>query len=268
MSLSLIDSHCHLQDAEFDPDRELVYQRAMNEGLGLIVPGYTMSSSKGAVEFAGFHDNSWALVGIHPHDSKDRQASDLLQLRHWVEQEPCVVGVGEIGLDYHYNHSPADVQQIVFREQLELAHELGVAAAVHTREAEEDTWRIMQQVGHHRGVIHCFTGTAEFAQRVLDFGWHISFSGVISFKTAFDLRAVLASVPMERLLIETDSPYLSPVPWRGQRNEPLRVVRVAEIVAAQKNCSTKQVFDVTMSNTKALFFLSGEGNVAGSPTIN
>ncbi len=256
MTLRVFDSHCHLQDEDFAMDREDVWSRAHQEGVGMIVPGYTMASSWAAVAFAKAHDDTWALVGIHPHDSKERRPPDLNQLRRWVEDEPDVVGLGEIGLDYHYHHSPSAVQRQVFEEQLALAGDLGVPVSVHTREAEEDTWEIMTRVGHRRGVIHCFTGTLAFAEKVLEYGWHISFSGAVTFKNARDLRQVVERVPLGRILVETDSPYLSPVPWRGQRNEPLRVIRVAEVVAAQKNCSTKEVFEVTMSNTNALFFPS------------
>ena len=253
MMLRVIDSHGHLQDEDFQADREQVYDRTVKEGVGVIVPGYTMESSAKAVAFAETHPGTWALVGIHPHDSKDAQPGDWDQLRAWISQNSKVVGLGEIGLDYHYNNSPAESQRTVFREQLELAKELGVPAAVHTREAEEDTWNIIHEVGLTRGVIHCFTGTAEFARKMLDFGWYISFSGAITFKSAHALRQVVETVPLDRILVETDSPYLSPVPWRGQRNEPLRVIRVAEVVAAQKNCLTQQVFEQTMSNTINLF---------------
>lgn len=253
MTLRLMDSHCHLQDEDFAQDREAVYQRTLHEGVGMIIPGYTMDSSKAAIDFVAERPGTWALVGIHPHDAKTRGPHDLDQLRLWVDTVPKVVGVGEIGLDYHYNNSPQDVQKTVFTEQLALARDSGVPAAVHTREAEEDTWAIIRDVGHKRGVIHCFTGTAEFAARMVEFGWYISFSGAITFKNAHDLRRVAQIVPLERMLIETDSPYLSPVPWRGQRNEPLRVIRVAEVIAAQKNCLTQQVFDATMSNTVKLF---------------
>ncbi len=253
MTLRVIDSHGHLQDEDFQPDREQVYERTIKEGVGVIVPGYTMESSASAVAFAQAHPGTWALVGIHPHDSKDKKPGDWDQLRAWVTEQPKVVGIGEIGLDYHYNNSPPEVQRAVFREQLELAKELGVPAAVHTREAEEDTGTIIREVNLRHGVIHCFTGTAEFAREMLDLGWYISFSGAISFKSAHALRQVVETVPLERILVETDSPYLSPVPWRGQRNEPLRVIRVAELVAAQKNCLTQQVFEQTVSNTIRLF---------------
>ena len=258
MKLRVIDSHGHLQDEDFQPDREQVYDRTIKEGVGLIVPGYTMESSAKAVAFAESHPGTWALVGIHPHDSKDKKPGDLEQLRAWVTEQPKVVGIGEIGLDYHYNNSPPEVQRTVFREQLELAEELQVPAAVHTREAEEDTWAIIREVGITRGVIHCFTGSADFAQQMLELGWYISFSGAITFKSAHALRQVVEAVPLDRILVETDSPYLSPVPWRGQRNEPLRVIRVAEVVAAQKNCLTQQVFEQIVSNTIRLFSVTPE----------
>jgi len=257
MTLRLIDSHCHLQDDDFLMDYEEVYQKTLKEGVGMIVPGYTMASSEAAVRFVDGRPGTWALVGIHPHDAKDRQESDMDQLRNWVETSPKVVGIGEVGLDYHYNNSPPEIQRELFREQLRLAESLEVPVAVHTREAEEDTWQIVREAGYHRGVIHCFTGTAEFAAKMVELGWYISFSGAITFKSAHALRQVVETVPLERILIETDSPYLSPVPWRGQRNEPLRVIRVAEVVAAQKNCSTQKVFDYTLSNTTILFFVTG-----------
>lgn len=256
MTLRLIDSHCHLQDDDFQDDREHVYERTIKEAVGMIVPGYTMESSAKAVDFVARHGSTWALVGVHPHDSKDFQAGDRECLVAWVQEAPKVVGIGEIGLDYHYNNSPPEVQRAVFREQLALARDLGVPASVHTREAEDDTLAIIREVGHQRGVIHCFTGTAEFADAVMELGWYISFSGAITFKSAHALRQVVEAVPLERILIETDSPYLSPVPWRGQRNEPLRVIRVAEVVAAQKNCLTQKVFDTTLSNTSLLFSVS------------
>lgn len=257
MMLRVIDSHCHLQDHDYDQDRETVYQRTVAEGVGVIVPGYTIESSLDAVKFQESHEGTWALVGVHPHDSRYfDEADDGRQLQSWVEDHPGVVGIGEIGLDYHYDHSPRDVQRRVFDRQLALARELGVPASVHTREAEEDTLAIIRSIGWDRGVIHCFTGSASFAKAVLDLGWYISFSGAITFKSAHDLRAVVSEIPLERILVETDSPYLSPVPWRGQRNEPLRVVRVAEVVAAQKNCLTQKVFDQTLSNTISLFYVS------------
>lgn len=255
MNVKVFDSHCHLQDDAFSEDVEEVFHRAELEGIGLIVPGYTMESSEKAIEFCRQHAQSWALVGVHPHDSKDWTANDVETMKNWLKR-PRVVGIGEIGLDYHYNNSPPDVQRRVFQTQMTLARDLNIPVSVHTREAEDDTLHILQEVGHHQGVIHCFTGSEEFAQAILSLGWYISFSGAITFKSAHSLRGIVQNVPMNRILIETDSPYLSPVPWRGQRNEPLRVIRVAEVVAAQKNCSTEEVFRHTTANILTLFSLS------------
>lgn len=253
MTLKLIDSHCHLQDEDFRDDRETVYANTVSEHIGMIIPGYTVESSQKAVEFCRTHEHTWALVGVHPHDAKTWREEDRASLEEWVRTSPRVIGIGEVGLDYHYNHSPQEMQQTVFAEQLRLAKALNVPVSVHTREAENDTLDIIRSLDYRRGVIHCFTGTEEFAHAMLEMGWYISFSGAITFKSAHDLRRVVQSVPLERMLIETDSPYLSPVPWRGKRNEPLRVIRVAEIIAAQKNCSTQQVFEATLSNTSTLF---------------
>ncbi|MCY0880090.1 MAG: TatD family hydrolase [Firmicutes bacterium] len=259
MTLVAIDSHGHLQDAAFDADREAVWDRAVQAGVGVIVPGYTLPTSEAAVAWVRPRPQAWALVGLHPHDARDWQPGFADRLTAWLSQER-VVGIGEIGLDYHYNHSAPEVQRAVFFEQLQLARRLNVPVSVHMREAEEDTWRILREVGHPRGVIHSFTGSWAFAERVLDLGWYLSFSGIVSFKNAQDLRQVAAKVPRDRFLIETDSPYLSPVPWRGQRNEPVRVIRVAEVIAAQKNCRTEEVLALAMSNTITLFSLNLPSN--------
>lgn len=253
--ISIIDSHCHLQDDAFSEDREDVWQRAQNQGIGCIVPGYTMTSSWDAVNFARSHDEAWALVGVHPHDAKDVRDEDYETLKDWARQSK-VIGIGEVGLDYHYNHSEPFIQKEVFQRQLKLAVELGLPVSVHSRDAEEDTLQIIDGVPGAHGVLHCFTGSLPFALALIDRDWFISFSGAITFKSAHELRKIVQEVPLDHMLIETDSPYLSPVPWRGQRNEPLRVVRVAEIVAAQKNISTKEVFSVTMSNVQKIFSMS------------
>ena len=252
MNVMGFDSHCHLQDPAFDEDREAVYSRAFSQSLGLLVPGYDMKSSAQAVLLADSHEALWALAGVHPHDAKTFSNADQQQLKNWARQEG-VVGIGEIGLDYHYMNSPKEIQKEVFQAQAKLARELDLPVSVHSREAEDDTWAILRELPGIRGVLHCFTGSKEFAEKLLDLAFYLSFAGPVSFTNAHELRVIVAWAPMDRILIETDSPYLSPVPWRGQRNEPLRVVRVAEVVAAQKNFSTKQVFDDTTSNIKHVF---------------
>lgn len=252
MSLQLFDSHCHLQDETFDDDREAVYQRARAQGIGMVVPGYSMKTSERAMALTKQFPLISALVGVHPHDAKDVVATDLQTLQKW-SSNPNVVGIGEIGLDYHYMNSPMETQRAVFGQQLRLARDLDLPVSVHSREAERDTLDLLDEVPGIRGVLHCFTGSWEFAEALLSRGFYISFAGPISFKNAQALRDVAARIPADRLLVETDAPYLSPAPWRGQRNEPLRVIRNAEIIAAQKNCSTKEVFAFTMSNTYSLF---------------
>ncbi|MCL4351998.1 MAG: TatD family hydrolase [Firmicutes bacterium] len=256
MTLQLFDSHCHLQDEAFDEDRETVYQRARAQGIGMMVPGYSMTTSGRAIALANQLPFISALIGVHPHDAKEVVATDLQTLREW-SSELKVVGIGEIGLDYHYMNSPMETQRAVFLQQLRLARELGLPVSVHSREAEQDTLDLLDEVPGISGVLHCFTGSWDFAEALLSRGFYISFAGPISFKNAQALREVAARVPTDRLLVETDAPYLSPAPWRGQRNEPLRVIRNAEIIAAQKNCSTKEVFAFTMSNTYNLFSRAG-----------
>ncbi|PSR28793.1 MAG: TatD family deoxyribonuclease [Sulfobacillus thermosulfidooxidans] len=256
MNLLGFDSHCHLQDPAFDPDREEVYQRAREQDLGMIIPGYDMPSSEQAIRFAQVHEATWALIGVHPHDAKTFTDADKEQLKTWAREQP-VIGIGEIGLDYHYMNSPKDVQIAVFREQAELARALNLPIVVHSREAEEDTLGVLRDIPGIQGILHCFTGSPDFARALLDLGFYLSFAGPISFKSAHGLRDIVKWVPMDRLLIETDSPYLSPVPWRGRRNEPLRVIRVAEVVAAQKNFSTQQVFEATTSNIFSVFRVLG-----------
>lgn len=259
--LLAFDSHCHLQDDQFADDREAVYGRARGQGIGMLVPGYTLETSRSAVALAAGHDGVWALVGVHPHDANTVGEPDFRELERLARHDK-VVGIGEIGLDFYYNNSPADIQRTVFRRQLELAATLGLPVSVHSRDAEADTLAILREVGHRRGVLHCFTGSADFAAALLDFGFYISLAGPVTFKSAQALRDVARGMPLSRLLVETDSPYLSPVPWRGQRNEPIRVVRVAEIVAAQKNCLTEKVLAATMSNTLNLFFGGDQGQLA------
>jgi TatD DNase family protein len=255
--MNVIDSHCHLQDPAFDADREEVWMRAKAAGIGAIVPGYDLKSSEAAVRWTADHEGTWALVGIHPHDAATWSSDAERCVRAWL-REPKVIGIGEIGLDYHYLRSSRDDQRRAFESQLGLAKELNLPVSVHSRDAEADTLSVIQSVGVSRGVLHCFTGSSTFAEALLGLGWHLSFSGIITFKTADALRHIVAWVPWDALLVETDAPYLTPVPWRGRRNEPEYVVQVANAVAEQKKCDLKKVFEATMANTKNVYFdLSG-----------
>lgn len=246
------DSHCHLQDPAFDVDRQDVYAKAHALGLGMIIPGYSRASSEQAVNLANGWDHAYALVGVHPHDARDFTSEDEGLMRSW-SREPKVVGIGEIGLDYHYDLSPRRRQREVLLAQLLLARELSLPVSIHSREAEEDTLELIDGVKGIRGVLHCFTGSLAFAQALLSREFYLSFSGVVTFASAKALREVVGVVPLERMLIETDSPYLAPVPYRGRRNQPDWVFSVAELVAKEKSCSEKEVFSKTMANTIALF---------------
>lgn len=251
--IRVFDSHCHLQDEAFAPDREDAYRRAVEAGVGMVIPGYSVESSVAAVDFAAAHDLAWAMVGVHPHDAR---AYSQVAEQHLTEltQRDRVVGIGEIGLDYHYNHSTPDQQREAFRRQLELSVRLNLPVSIHSREAEADTLAVLRSVRGCRGVLHCFTGSMEFARELWDMGFVTSFAGVITFKNAQALRDVVAAAPWDKILVETDAPYLTPDPWRGRRNEPLRVLRVAEMVAMVKNCSEEEVFSHTMANIDKTVF--------------
>ncbi len=252
--LMLFDSHAHLDDKRFNDDREEVIARAAAGGLaGILNAGADMFSSARGVELAERHALVWAAVGIHPHDAKDAMEADYARLAAWCAR-PKVVAVGEIGLDYHYDFSPRDMQQTVFVRQLDLARQVGKPIIIHDREAHGDILAIVKREGKGlAGVFHCFSGSVEMAREVLKLGFYVSVAGPVTFANANKLHAVVKAVPLERLLIETDSPYLTPVPFRGKRNEPAHVRYVAETVAGLLGMETEALAAVTTENTKRLF---------------
>src|SRR2546426_5842175 len=229
----LIDSHCHIDDARFDADREAMLQRARGAGLGDLVPiGCDVDTSRAAVALAHRHPFISATVGVHPHEVKHIQDGWYDDLRALAKSKG-VIAYGEIGLDYHYDHSPREVQRQRFREQVRLARELRLPLIIHTREAQEDTITILKEekAGEIGGVFHCFSGDAWLAKDALDLGFYISFSGILTFQNATMLRDIAKTIPLDRLLIETDCPYLTPIPHRGRRNEPAYVSFVAQKLA-------------------------------------
>ncbi|MGB0910968.1 MAG: TatD family hydrolase [Nitrospirales bacterium] len=257
----LIDSHVHLDDTRYDSDRADMFARAQDAGVeAFITIGCDLASSRAAVELADRHDHIYATVGVHPHEVKHINDSWYQELKTLAEH-PKVVGYGEIGLDFHYDHSPRDIQRTCFREQIQLARELQLPIVIHTREAQDDTITILQeehasQIG---GVFHCFSGDSGLAKDALDLGFYLSFSGIITFKSASMLRDIVQTVPDDRLLIETDAPYLTPVPFRGKRNESAYVKTVAEKIAEVKEGPTASAFEriarITTANAKTLFNL-------------
>jgi TatD DNase family protein len=253
----LIDSHCHMDDARYDNDREAILQRAREVGIGHFVTiGCDLETSRAAVALADKHPFISATVGVHPHEVKRIEQGWYEELRALATSEQ-VVAYGEIGLDYHYDHSPRDVQRARFREQVQLARELRLPVVIHTREAQEDTITILkeekaQELG---GVFHCFSGDAWLAKDALDLGFYLSFSGVVTFQNATMLREIVKTVPLARMLVETDSPYLTPAPHRGKRNEPAYVRLVAEKIAEIHGVEAEKVEELTSLNTQKLFRL-------------
>jgi TatD DNase family protein len=260
----LIDSHAHLDVPNYDADRAEVINRARQSGVEMILEICGSDIAKGSLDvglkIAEEYPFIYAAVGLHPHEASlyDEALERKLVAMSGHEK---VIGWGEIGLDYHYDHSPRDAQRRAFRRQLRLALERRLPAIIHTREAEDDTIQILREdwaeVGGDAvgGIIHCFTGTRRLADAAMGMGFHISFSGVLTFKNAADLREVARSVPMERLLVETDCPYLAPLPHRGKRNEPAFVLETAAKLAELKSVAVDEIASVTGGNFKRLFNL-------------
>ena len=252
----MIDSHAHLYDTVFDSDREEVIQRARDEGIEqIIIIGCDTDTSRAAVELADRYDLIYATVGVHPHEAKTIHDATYHELRR-LSSHPKVVAWGEIGLDYHYMHSPKDIQLQVFRNQIRLASELGLPVVIHMREAEEDTLKILKEEKANRigGVFHCFSGDLTTAEAAIAMNFKISFSGIVTFQNAHRLQSVVKQISLEHIMIETDSPYLTPVPYRGKRNEPAYVRRIAEKIAQLKHpVSLGTVVQTTAANTKHLF---------------
>ncbi|MDP2600021.1 MAG: TatD family hydrolase [Deltaproteobacteria bacterium] len=254
-----IDTHCHLAGAEYDADRDAVFQRGREAGVEAFIvigAGDGLEKNAFALKVADQHPDAFAVVGIHPHDASkvDDAGAYLDKLKDWTRHEK-VVAIGEIGLDYHYDHSPRDVQQKRFREQLALAKELDLPVSIHSREAWIDTVRIVKEFLPLKkgGVFHCFGGTLAEAKEVVDLGFYISISGIVTFKKSQNLAEVVAQMPLDCLLIETDAPFLAPVPNRGKRNEPAFVALVGEKIAEIRNLPKEEIAAKTSENAKKLF---------------
>ena len=250
----LIDSHAHLELSEFDDDREDVIQRAKENGVEYIVTvGINLEDSRNAVALAERYDNIYAAVGVHPHDAMSIDETTYDSLKKLSENDK-VVAYGEIGLDFFRNLSPRDIQIQMFGEQLELAGELGMPVIIHDREAHREIMEMLTGwKGHSGGVIHCFSGDYDMARKCLDMGFYISIPGTITYKKSETLRDVARRVPIDRLLVETDCPFLSPEPKRGKRNEPANVVYTARRIAEIKGLPFKDVARITSENTRNVF---------------
>jgi TatD DNase family protein len=258
---SLIDTHAHLTFSDYDADRKEVIKRAFDSGLwGIVIVGAGggIAENKKALELAATSAKLFATVGIHPHDASMLNDQTMGELREMLGHKK-VVALGEIGLDYFHKHSEPEVQREAFVKLLGLADEFDKPIVIHSRDAHDDVWRIMEERGFpkRRGVFHCFSGDAAFAAKVIRAGFYISIPGIVTFSNARTLREVAATAPLERMVLETDSPYLSPEPSRGKRNEPSNVKNVAECIADLKGLLPDDVARVTTLNAKRLFGLPG-----------
>ena len=257
-----VDSHAHIDGPEFDQDREDVMARAKAASVSLILNVGTGDLHSGAferaVDLGRTQDSVYTAIGVHPHDARHYDDHAEEKIKTLIQSEH-VLAWGEIGLDFHYDNSPRDVQLEVFKRQLHAARDCGLPVIIHTREAEKETIEILKSDyagAERRGIFHCFSGSMELAQRALELGFMISFSGIVTFKKADDLRAIAKQVPLDRLLIETDCPYLSPVPHRGKRNEPAYVVEVARCLADLHNLELEDLGRLTTNNFQRFFQLS------------
>ena len=250
----LFDTHAHYDDDQFDPDREALLASLPEHGVGLVVnPGCTVASSRTAVELAHRFPHIYAAVGIHPENCGDFRPEHLTEIRA-LAQEDKVVAIGEIGLDYYWpENPPRDLQQQVLRQQLALAQELQLPVIIHDRDAHGDSLAIVKEFPDVTGVFHCFSGSPEMARELLDLGWYLGFDGPVTYKNARRAPEVAAVTPLDRMLIETDSPYMTPVPYRGQRNDSSYVRLVAEKLAEWKDIAPEELEHATLENGKRLF---------------
>ena len=251
-----IDSHLHLDMSAFDHDRDNVIARGLDAGVvQMITIGCGLASSLRAIELAHEYPFIFATVGVHPHDAASANAEELEGIEKLLS-EPKVVGIGEVGLDYHYMNSPKEAQQEIFRYFIRLALQSGYPLIIHSRDAEEDTLRILEEERQNqqiKGVIHCFNGSQNFAEKCLEMGFYLSVPGIITFSKA--LKKIIKKVPLSKLLIETDAPYLAPKPHRGNRNEPAYVTETGHKLAKILDVSSSELFKETTNNTRHLFGL-------------
>ena len=268
--MELIDSHAHIDFPQFDEDRAAMLERARAAGVTTLLAigtGPGPEKLDAALPYAEQHDWIYTSVGIHPHEAKEVTPEHLERVAA-LARHPKVIAWGEIGLDYHYDHSPRETQHRVFREQLALARTARLPIILHCREAWADCLNVLDEEWRSSGlggILHCFTGTLEEAQRGLDMGFYVSFAGNMTYPKAAELREVARALPLDRLLVETDAPYLAPQAYRGKRNEPAYVAEVARTLASVRNLPPKEVAAATARNFRRLFRLDGEQPRSGRP---
>lgn len=260
--MTLVDSHCHLDHQQFARELDAILARAAEAGVERIL---TIGTGDGppeldrAVKLAGKYPQVFATVGVHPHDAAKATARTFDDLRVLIREER-VLALGEIGLDYHYDFSPRDVQHDVFREQLAIAAEAGKPIIIHTREAWEDTVALLREMWSGAGIMHCFTGTPAQAMEAVEMGFYLGFGGVMTFPKSESVREAARIAPEDRLLLETDAPYLAPIPYRGKRNEPAYTAITARKLAEVRGVETEQIAQITTRNFEQLLF-AAPGNL-------
>lgn len=253
----LFDTHAHVDDVAFDEDRKELLDNLPKQGITMLLnPGCSLETSRNAVRNAREYDYIYAAVGSHPDAALEVGEDVLNEYRAMVRDNPKVRAIGEIGLDYHYEDVPRAQQQEAFRAQLALAQELDLPVIIHDREAHEDCLNILKEFPNVKGVFHCFSGSAEMARQLTAMGWYVGFTGVITFKNARRAVEAAAAVPLDRVVIETDCPYMSPEPFRGKRNDPSRVCRMAEKLAEIRGLSVEEIQRITLENGKRLYRIS------------
>ena len=252
----LFDTHAHMDDQAFDDDRAELLARLPEEGIAYLMnPGCSLASSRDADRLSREYDYIYAAVGSHPDAADEVNEEVLEEYRKLCKLNPKIRAIGEIGLDYHYEDIPREIQLKAFRMQMELARELNLPVIVHEREAHEDGMNIVREFRDVTGVFHCYSGSAEMARQLVDKGWYIGFTGVLTFKNARKAIEVAESIPLERIVLETDCPYMAPVPFRGKRNDPGKLYRMAEKLAEIRGMSVEEIHEITTENGKRLYQL-------------
>ena len=250
----LFDTHAHLDDRAFDCDREELLAGLAARGTSMVMnPGCSLDSSKNAVALADRYPWIYAAVGSHPDVADEVNEAVLEQYRLLASQNPKVKAIGEIGIDYHYEDIPRELQLKAFRMQMELAKELNLPVIVHEREAHEDGMKVVKEFPEVKGVFHCYSGSAEMARQLVDLGWYIGFTGVLTFKNARKAIETAESIPLERIVLETDCPYMAPVPHRGKRNDPGYLCYMAQKLAEIRGLSLEEIQRITTENGKRLY---------------
>ncbi len=250
----LFDTHAHMDDRAFDTDREALLTAMPGQGVGLLMnPGCSLASSRNASLLSQRYDYIYAAVGSHPDAADEVSDAVLEEYRMLCKQNPKIKAIGEIGLDYHYEDIPREIQQRAFRMQMALAWELNLPVIVHEREAHEDGLKIVEEFPQVGGVFHCYSGSAEMAKWLVARGWYIGFTGVLTFKNARKAVEVASAIPLDRIVLETDCPYMSPEPFRGKRNDPGKLYRMAEKLAELRGLTVAEVEKITVENGKRLY---------------